>query len=237
MQIDFLNEKLNIEEDLKIEENLIKFNKIFQEYNAHTNLVSENDAKFLFEKHIFDSLALNLFLCKNSLGLEEHKLLDIGSGGGFPAIPIAIAFENIEVLAIDSKFRKIEFINKVKTELKLQNLKARCVRAEDFGSDIRNYFDISTSRAVAKLGVILEYAIPYTKVGGHFIAYKSIGADLEIKYAKNALKKLNSEIVDVIKYDLPTKENHKRVLIVVKKLAEVPLSYPRSAQKIRFSPL
>ena len=171
----------------------------FQDYkdaflaqNSKLNLISKNDEKFLWEKHIFDSLSIEKFFDKYTI--QGNKLLDIGTGGGFPAIPIAIMYPNIEVYALDSIRKKINAIENIKTELKLNNLHTICNRAEN----IKEYFDIITSRAVAPLKLIVQYAIPLLKDKGYFIAYKSIKTEDEINEAKSTLKKYNAKVTEII---------------------------------------
>lgn len=229
-------EKLNIKLDSNKKELFLKYIDKFYDYNSKTNLISKNDEKVLFEKHIFDSLAINIFLEKYNLK-ENIRLLDIGTGGGFPSLPIALAFDNMEVSALDSIKKKINFIQKIKEELKIKNLQAICLRAEDLPKEKRNSFDIVTSRAMAELRIILEYAIPYVKVGGYFIAYKSIKANEEIENAQNALNLLNAKVVNIIEYELPIEENTKRVLIVIKKEKETNSMYPRKNGLANKNPL
>ena len=208
--------------------------QLFLEYNQKVNLISRNDSEYLFEKHIYDSLSINLFLKKYGIN-SPVKLLDIGTGGGFPAVPTAICLDKINVTAVDSTLKKIKFIEYIKTELNLNNLKPLCKRAEDlsFGAD----FDICTSRAMSELRIILEYAIPYLKEGAFFAAYKSVKTDEEIKNAKNALKILNSEVVDKIEYTLPIKEKNKRTLIIIRKNSKTNGVYPRKNGIIARKPL
>lgn len=208
-----------------------KYVSLFLDFNEKVNLISKNDTKFLYEKHIFDSLALNLFLQNNT----ETKLLDIGTGGGFPSLPLALAFENIKITAVDSINKKINFIKLAKEELNLDNLTPICARVEDLKE--KNSFDIATSRAMADLREILEYAIPYVKVGGYFVAYKSIKAEEELKNAKNALKTLNTVFVEKIEYKLPNEENSTRVLLVFKKIKDISSSYPRKNGLVKKKPL
>lgn len=182
----------------------------FLEQNSKLNLISKNDEKFLWEKHIFDSLAIEKFFKKYQF--DGKNLLDFGTGGGFPAVPIALAYPKIHVTAMDSIRKKINAITAIKEELKISNLTPLCGRVETLDEK----FDLITSRAVANLGKIVEYAIPRLKKDGYFIAYKSVKAQEEIEEAKPILKKLKAEIVDIIQYDLPLQENHTRNLVVIK---------------------
>lgn len=210
-QVKLLSSRLGLiinEDKIKIFE---QYCKLFLEKNSITNLISKNDEKFLFEKHIFDSLAINLFF--KTQNLEGKTLLDIGTGGGFPSVPIAITYENLEVFAIDSIRKKINVIESIKTDLNLKNLTPICDRVEN----CTQKFDYITTRAVAPVDKILQYAIPKLKEGGYFIAYKSKKVSDEIKEAQKTIKKLNIKLVDTIDYTLPLEEMYERNLIIFKK--------------------
>ncbi len=186
---------------------------VFLKQNSMLNLISKNDEKFLWEKHIFDSLSIEKFFEKYP-SENYSTLADIGTGGGFPAVPIAIKYPDLKVYAIDSIRKKINAVENIKSELNLKNLECLCGRVENLNlSD----FDLVTSRAVAPMKIISQYAIPITKKGGYFIAYKSVRAEEEIKDAKSVLKNLKAEVTDVISYDLPLDENFTRKLVVIKK--------------------
>lgn len=207
---------------------------IFLEYNKNVNLISKNDEEFLFEKHIYDSLSINLFLKKYYPDIPL-KMLDIGTGGGFPSLPCAMFFNNINVYAVDSTLKKIKFLEFAQKELEIKNISPLCKRAEEL--PFSDEFDICTSRAMAELRIILEYTVPYLKEGSFFIAYKSIKADEEITNAKNALKILNAEIVDKIEYNLPLEKGNKRILIIIRKNGQTPDIYPRKNGLIIKKPL
>lgn len=183
----------------------------FLEENSKVNLISKNDEKFLWEKHVFDSLAIGNFFEKYPQK-EQITLLDIGTGGGFPAVPVAITYPNIKVTAVDSIGKKIRAIQSIKDKLNIENLTAICSRVENLDGK----FDIITSRAVSSLKNICEYALPKLKKDGYFIAYKSRKTPEEIEDAKIVLKKFKAEIVDIIEYDLPLEEKLTRNLIVIK---------------------
>ena len=196
---------------MKEKEFFNEYIKTFLNQNTKLNLISKNDEKFLWEKHIFDSLSIEKFFEKYPF--NPKSLLDIGTGGGFPSVPIALAYPNIEVYGLDSIRKKINAIENIKTELNITNLHTICDRAEN----IKDKFDIITSRAVAPLKVITGYAMPLLNKNGYFIAYKSIRTEEEIKEAQSILKKFNSKVIDIIKYDLPLEENHTRNLIIIKR--------------------
>lgn len=189
-----------------------EYKKVFLEENAKLNLISKNDEKVLFEKHIYDSLAIKLFFDKYKI--TKVNLLDIGCGGGFPCVPIAIEYPQFNVVGIDSIRKKINSINTMKENLKLNNLSTICDRVENIGN---KHFDIITSRAVADLAKISEYALPHLKKDGYFVAYKSKKALEELESAKTILKKFNAEVVDIINYTLPLEEIYERNLIVIKR--------------------
>ena len=184
--------------------------KIFLTQNSILNLVSKNDEKYLWEKHIFDSLSFDKFYEKYTP--KAKNLLDIGCGGGFPSVPIAICYPKLEVFALDSIRKKITAIENIKSALDIKNLHTICDRAEN----ITNKYDLITSRAVAKMSIILKYALPLLNENGYFIAYKSIKVTEEINEAKDILKKYNAEVVDILSYELPIEGNFTRNLVVVK---------------------
>lgn len=186
--------------------------KAFLNQNSMINLISKNDEKYLWEKHIFDSLSIENFF--QIYGNDFKTLLDIGTGGGFPSVPIAIAYPDLEVYAIDSIRKKINAIENIKAELNLSNLHPICDRVEN----LNDKFDLITSRAVAPLKVIAGYAAPLLNKGGYFIAYKSKRAEDEIEESRPVLKKQKLELVDILEYQLPLEEIYIRNLIVLKKL-------------------
>ena len=229
-------ENINIFPDKSDTDKLNRFVKIITDYNSKVNLVSNNDIKYIFEKHIFDSLALNLFI-KKYLNSYNLKLLDVGTGGGFPSSPLSLLFNNIDVCAVDSIRKKIDFINFVKSELGIFNITPICSRIEEINPIYKNSFNVVTSRALAELRIILEYSLPFLKVGGYFVAYKSIKADAEINESQKALKILNAEIVDKIEYTLPLQTCVSRCLIIVQKKDDTPIQFPRKNGLIKKNPL
>lgn len=186
--------------------------RVFLSQNSVLNLISKNDEKFLWEKHIFDSLSIEKFFEK--YGSNSKKLLDFGTGGGFPSVPVAMAYPEISVTALDSIRKKINAICVMKDELKIDNLTPVCDRVENLSG---MKFDIVTSRAVASLDKIVDYAMPLLGKDGYFVAYKSRKVDEEILQAQKALKKHKAEIVDIIEYELPLEENHTRNLVIIRK--------------------
>ena len=191
-----------------------KYFEVFLNENSKVNLISKNDEKFLWEKHVFDSLSIEKFFEKYYAQneLQGLSILDIGTGGGFPSVPIALEYPQIEVVALDSIAKKIKAVASIAQNLGLKNLIPVCSRVENYDKK----FDIVTSRAVSSLKNICEYALPKLKKGGYFVAYKSQKAPIEIEEAKSVLKKYKAKIVDIIEYDLPLDEKITRNLIVVR---------------------
>lgn len=187
-----------------------EYKRAFLEENSKLNLISKNDEKFLYEKHIYDSVSIKLFFEKYNI--ETADLLDIGCGGGFPCIPIAIEFPRINVIGVDSIRKKVNALYNIKQTLNLQNFEAICDRVENIKG---KKYDIITSRAVADLSKICEYALPLLKQGGYFVAYKSRKTPEEIEGAKEVLAKYNTKIVDIIEYQLPLEEVFERYLIIM----------------------
>ena len=201
----------NMHKNITIKSDFNQYQELFLNENSKLNLISKNDEKFLFEKHIYDSLSFRLFYEKYNKK-SNPKLLDIGCGGGFPSVPIAVEFPEINVTALDSISKKINSVNSIKEELNLENLETICDRAENLKG---KKFDIITSRAVSDLGKISEYALPLLKKDGYFVAYKSKKALSEIESAKNILKKFNAKVEDIIEYTLPLEETYERNLIII----------------------
>lgn len=185
--------------------------KVFLEQTAKLNLISKNDEKFLWEKHIFDSLSIEKFFEK--YGNNFKTLLDFGTGGGFPSVPVALAYPELAVTALDSIGKKINAVTEIKEALHIDNLTTVCSRVENFDGK----FDIVTTRAVASLDKIIHYAIPKLKNDGYFVAYKSIKAAEEIKEAQKSLQKFKAKVIDIIEYELPLEQNHTRNLVIIKK--------------------
>lgn len=184
------------------------YKDIFLEENSKHNLISKNDEKFLYEKHIYDSLALKLFL--NKYNINGGTILDIGCGGGFPSVPLAVELKSFKITGIDSINKKINSVNCIKEKLGLKNLELICDRAEN----LNKKYDIVVSRAVANLEKLSKIALPLLNKNGYFIAYKSKKALLEIDSAKNVLK--NCDVIDIIEYQLPLEEIYERNLVVIK---------------------
>ena len=188
-----------------------KYMKLFLEENQKLNLISKNDEQFLWEKHVCDSLSMELFFEKYS---KPETILDFGTGGGFPSVPLALAYPDIKITALDSIVKKIRAVELFKSNLGIDNLDVVCSRVENY----QGQFDVVTSRAVSSLKNIIEYAIPKLKCGGYFVAYKSRKSSEEIAQSLPVLKKYKAKIVDIIDYKLPLDEDHTRNLIIIKSI-------------------
>ena len=217
--------KLNIEISEKANEMLENYGKMLLKYNEFMNLTAITEPEEVKEKHFLDSATLIL-----SEKLEEGmSLIDIGAGAGFPSMPVKIVREDLDVTMLDSLNKRINFLNDVIGELGLKNIKAVHSRAEDAGKNkaLREKFDIATARAVADLAVLAEYALPFVKIGGYFVAMKGNAPEIEINRAKKAIKEMGGEIESVKEVMLPSGINH--CLVIIKKVSNTPSKYPRKA--------
>lgn len=226
------NEGLNFNE--KQYDKFIKYKDLIQEWNEKVNLTAITEDKEIIKKHFIDSIKIFKFdFLKNA-----RSLIDIGTGGGFPGIPIKIINENINVVLLDSLNKRINFLNEVINKLELQNIRTIHGRAEDFSrkNEYREKFDIATSRAVANMTVLSEFCIPYVNIGGYFIALKGPSIDDEILEAKNAIGTLGGKLDDIIKVEIE-ESDLKHNLVIVKKVKETPKQFPRKAGVVTKRPL
>lgn len=216
-------EKLGVEYTEKKVDNLLKYLSMLLRYNSHTNLTAMRDEKLIIEKHFLDSLLLQKLIKENM-----KTAIDVGTGAGFPGMVLAIFNENIKFTLMDSIGKKTKFLQMVKDELGLENVEVVTSRAEDFISDDkRESYDLGVCRGVSKLSTILEYIIPFLKEGGVFLSQKMEGTGEEAE-AANALKVLNSEIVEIFNFKLPYCEDSRVVIEIVKK-EKTGKKYPRRA--------
>ena len=211
----------------------IDYYEMLIEYNKVMNLTAITDFNEVIHKHFIDSLSL-----VKVLSLESERVLDLGTGAGFPGIPIKIAFPEVEIVLLDSLNKRVNFLNEVIQKLNLNKISTVHGRAEDFGrSDkYRETFDLCVSRAVAKLSSLSEYCLPYIKPGGYFVSYKSGQVKDEMVLAEKALKILGANIEKVSTFTLPDTDIE-RSLVVIHKTTKTPNKYPRTAGKPTKDPL
>lgn len=226
--------ELNISVDEQKLNHFKVYKELLKEWNEKINITAITEDTEIDIKHFIDSLTI----FKSNLVTENKKIIDVGTGGGFPGLPIKIVNDKVEVVLLDSLNKRINFLNEVINSLNLEGIKAIHGRAEDFGHDIkyRETFDLAVSRAVASLNILSEYCLPFVKVGGYFIAMKGPEVGNEIEDSKKALKILGGEIIDRVDVKLPLSDiSHN--LVIIKKVKTSPTKYPRKSGKPRKNPL
>lgn len=215
-------EKLGIALGEKQTEQFMQYAKLLREWNEKINLTAITDDEGIAVKHFLDSLTALL------TGKINGRLIDVGTGAGFPAIPIKIASPQTEVVLLDSLSKRLNFLNEVCARLGLEGISTVHMRAEDGGRDARyrECFDVAVSRAVANMSVLCELCLPFVKTGGYFLALKGPLADEELEGARRAVTVLGGRVEEVLAVDIPfTQLNHK--IIVIKKVKKTPIQYPR----------
>ncbi len=207
-------------------EQLNSFHKLLCEWNEFMNLTGITEYNEVVIKHFVDSLAVNcVYSFKNT-----DKVVDIGTGAGFPGLPLKIMYPDVQFTLLDSLNKRIKFLDEVINTDGLNKIETLHGRAEDYArnKEYREQYDVCVSRAVANLATLSEYCLPYVKVGGVFIAYKAGQIDEELKASERAVKLLGGEIVDVHKFTLPDTDID-RTFVVIKKTAATSKKYPRKA--------
>lgn len=219
-EIDKYSKKIEILENQK--KALYDFMNCLLEKNKVMNLTAITDEKEIILKHFIDSVIIKDYIEDN------ERIIDIGTGAGFPGIPLKIVKENNEFVLLDSLNKRINFINEVIERLELKNIIAIQSRAEEAGKNkiYREMFDVVISRAVSKLNVLAEYMLPFLKVGGRCICLKGPNIDEELEEAKKAIKILGGKIEKVEKMCLP-ETDISRTMIIIRKINETPKQYPR----------
>ncbi len=215
-------------------EQFLQYYAILIETNKVLNLTAITDFSEVVVKHFIDSVLNYKYFIQNS------TICDIGTGAGFPAIPLKIMRPDLNFTLVDSLNKRINFLNTVISLLKLKNITTIHSRAQELQEHnvSRETFDYTIARAVAPLNILAEYCIPYTKTGGEFVALKSLNCENELHNAKNALKTLNSSIISIEKYNLSlNNEIFERNIIYIKKDDKTPSKYPRPKNLIKTKPL
>lgn len=203
-----------------------KYYDLLIEWNSFMNLTAITEPDEVCVKHFLDSVSL----CKAIDCDREIELIDIGTGAGFPSIPLKIMFPKLKITMLDSLGKRVRFLDEVIGILNLKGITAVHSRAEDLSvkNEYRERFDICVSRAVANLSTLSEYCLPYVKIGGFFVSYKSEKVAEEVKSAQNAVKILGGEISRQVEFTLPCSGIY-RNLFMIKKVKPTPKKYPRRA--------
>ena len=218
-----LSSKININLNEDEISKFLLYKNLLQEWNEKINLTAIVEDKEIIIKHFIDSLTVMKYIVENT------SIIDVGTGAGFPGIPIKIVSNSTNVTLLDSLNKRINFLNEVINSCNLNGIKAIHGRAEDFGKD-KNYrekYDVAIARAVANLAVLAEFCLPFVKVGGRFISMKGSNIE-EIEESKKAIEVLGGEIESVEKILLP-ETDMERHIIVIKKIKNTPKEYPRKA--------
>ena len=220
-----LFEKYDMELSREVYEKLEIYANFLVNCNEKVNLTAITEGKDILVKHFLDSILLEKY-CKIP---ENASLIDVGTGAGFPSVPLKIYRPDIKLTLLDSLNKRITFLQFLCEEL---DIDAELIhsRAEDFGknSDFREHFDIASARAVANLGVLSEFCLPFVKIGGQFLSMK--GPSEDIQTAENAVKILGGNISQDIIYSL---EGDSRRIVVIEKISQTPTKYPRNSSQIK----
>jgi 16S rRNA (guanine527-N7)-methyltransferase len=219
--------------DSKTAEDFYKYYLLLTEWNEKINLTAITEEDEVAVKHFLDSL-------KAAEGIIEDgvSVIDVGTGAGFPGLPVKIANPDIKLTLVDSLNKRINFLNEVISSLSLDGVRTIHSRAEELGQnkDHREKYDLCVSRAVANLTTLCELCLPFVKVGGSFVSLKGPKAEEEVKDANMAIELLGGELVKIQSYDLSdTDLNHN--IVIIKKISHTPTKYPRSAPKPAKEPL
>ena len=226
---EFLKElsKLNINLNQEQLDKLDKFYYLLINWNEKINLTTITNKEDFYLKHFYDSLTL-----VNVIDLtKDLKVLDVGTGAGFPGIVLKIVFPNLKITLLDSLNKRINYLNEVIKELDLKDINTICARSEEYTKHHREEYDLVVSRAVAHLKILSEITFSSVKINGYLVAMKG-NIDKELEDSKNIINKLNGKIISINQFNLP-KENSIRTLIKIEKIKSTPLIYPREYSKIK----
>ena len=217
-------QKLGINISNEQAEKFYLYTNMLLEWNEKINLTAITEQNEIIQKHFIDSLTINKYVN------ESASIIDVGTGAGFPGIPLKIVREDISVTLLDALNKRINFLNEVIEQNELTNIETIHARAEEAGKNkaLRESFDIATSRAVAPLNVLVEYLLPLVKIGGKCICMKGSNAKEEIENSRKAISILGGKIEKIEELELPNSDI-KRTIIVIKKKKNTPAKYPRKA--------
>lgn len=226
--------KIGIELTDKQVEQFIRYYELLVEWNSFMNLTGITEYEEVVIKHFVDSLSLVKAIDLN----KELSLIDIGTGAGFPGLPIKIAFPNLKVTLLDSLNKRIKFLDEVINQLGLEDINTIHGRAEDFAKPdkLREKYDLCVSRAVANLSTLSEYCLPFVKIEGNFISYKSEKLSEELEVAKKAIFILGGKFENQVDFTIANGDIY-RNLIVIKKVQKTPKQYPRKAGTASKTPI
>lgn len=231
--IDGLRE-LGLDVSEEIIDKLSLFMNIMLEWNEKVNLTAITEEKEVYIKHFLDSAT-----CLSTGYIKDGmKLIDVGTGAGFPGVPVKIIKDNVEMTLLDSLNKRISYLNEVVAKLKLGKVRTVHARAEEAGvaKDHREAYDIVLSRAVASMNVLCEYCIPFVKVGGFFLCQKGSDMEQELKDAETAIRVLGGVVREIKEYTLPSSDI-KHSIIIIEKVTNTPTKYPRKPGKPAASPI
>ena len=219
-------EKMNVTLSTEQQKQFVRYYELLVEWNSFMNLTGITDFQEVLQKHFEDSLAL----VKGVDLASVTSVMDVGTGAGFPGLPLKIAFPELKVVLLDSLGKRVKFLNHVIEELRLENIEAIHGRAEDFArkEEYREQFDLVVSRAVANLSSLSEYCMPYTKVNGLFVSYKSGKIEEELEQAKKAIFLLGGKLKNTVKFRLEGSDIE-RSLVIIEKHEKTAKKYPRKA--------
>lgn len=212
---------------------LEKYAELLKDWNEKINLTAILDDEGIAVKHFLDCLLVS----KAADFKKGDRVIDVGTGAGFPGLVIAAAYPDVEVTLLDSTGKKLKAVENMAQEMGVKNAKVIHMRAEEAGRkpEFREKYDFATARAVAELRVLLEYTLPFVKPGGTFLSLKGASAIDEIDGAKNSLKTLGGKIEGINEFTLPGGD--KRAIINVKKISHIPPKFPRVSAQIAKKPL
>ena len=224
------SDELGIELNDRQIDALCKYAELLVEWNKKINLTAITDKDSIATKHFLDSMSAI------TTGFVQGKIIDVGCGAGFPGLVLKIAKPDLNLTLLDSLNKRINFLNEVISDLKIDGVQTVHGRAEDYARQMREKFDTVVSRAVANMTVLSELCIPFLKTGGYFLALKGPLADDELKDAHRAIHILGGEVTEVKNIHIPNTDlNHK--IIIIKKVRHTPIQYPRKAGIVTKNPI
>ena len=227
-------ENLGITVDDKMLNDFNIYREILVDWNQKMNLTGIEDEKEVYIKHFLDSVSA----VTNGYIKDGLSIIDVGTGAGFPGLPLRICLRNTKVTLLDSLNKRIKFLDEVINKIGLIDINTIHGRAEDFGKsdEYREQYDIATARAVAGLPILMEFCVPFVKVGGYFVCLKGPNANLELEESKAAMEVLGVEFIEKINIELPESDLNHNILVFIK-VKNTPEKYPRKAGKPVKSPI